>query len=448
MHSTNRPIAIPAALLAAFLLLAPAVPARAAAPLPAALTVDVNESYRLLAKTFYHPVEEQTLVDAARAAISTEAKRHGVSITVTPIRAGTDSDATLDALDSAIAETADVAHVAPSVIAYAAIDAMAHAVDDRWTTFLTPDEFKRFNDALDPEKVSGIGVLLGSDAKTGFASILYVMPQTPAERAGLRAGDTIVAVDGTQTKGLKGEAVSKLLRGKPGTSVRMTVRATDTAPTSDVTIVRAEISPPTVIYKMLPNGIGYIYVIAFGRETPAQFNVALDRLHQQGAKALVMDLRDDGGGYVESALDIVSRFVSQQPVVTVEERGQPASTFDAPSDDTISLPMTVLVNANTASASEITAGALQDDGIASLVGTRTFGKGVMQTLTPLPDGAAIKITTAHYLTPRRRDINLKGIDPDVRVDENRDARYGDVSKDAQLRAAIAFLQKKLAVTKP
>ena len=110
--------------------------------------------------------------------------------------------------------------------------------------------------------------------------------------------------------------------------------------------------------------------------------------------------------------------------------------------------MTVLVNANTASASEITAGALQDDGIASLVGTRTFGKGVMQTLTPLPDGAAIKITTAHYLTPRRRDINLKGIDPDVRVDENRDPRYGDLAKDAQLRAAIVYLQKKLADAKP
>jgi carboxyl-terminal processing protease len=108
----------------------------------------------------------------------------------------------------------------------------------------------------------------------------------------------------------------------------------------------------------------------------------------------------------------------------------------------------VLVNQYTASASEITAGALQDDGIGTLIGTRTFGKGVMQTLTPLPDGAAIKITTAHYLTPHRHDINLKGIDPDVRVDENHDARFGDTEKDAQLRAALAFLQKKIADAKP
>jgi carboxyl-terminal processing protease len=132
-------------------------------------------------------------------------------------------------------------------------------------------------------------------------------------------------------------------------------------------------------------------------------------------------------------------------LVTVEERGQHATTIDADGSPSISVPVTVLVNQYTASASEITAGALQDDGIGTLVGARTFGKGVMQTLTPLPDGAAIKITTAHYLTPNRRDINLRGIDPDLRVDENRDAHFGEIDKDAQLRAAIDLLQKKIAV---
>jgi carboxyl-terminal processing protease len=129
--------------------------------------------------------------------------------------------------------------------------------------------------------------------------------------------------------------------------------------------------------------------------------------------------------------------------VTVEERGQHATTIDSDSDPSITVPTTVLVNQYTASASEITAGALQDDGISMLVGSRTFGKGVMQTLTPLPDGAAIKITTAHYLTPNRRDINLRGIDPDLAVVENRDARFGEVDSDAQLRAAVTLLQKKI-----
>jgi carboxyl-terminal processing protease len=196
---------------------------------------------------------------------------------------------------------------------------------------------------------------------------------------------------------------------------------------------------------MLPNQIGYVYVLVFGRTTPDEFNLALQRLREQGARALVLDLRNDTGGYVNSALDISSHFVGNQAILTVEERGDHATTIDSDNEGQIDLPTTVLVNGFTASASEITAGALQDDGAATLVGTRTFGKGVMQTLTELADGAAIKITTAHYLTPRQRDINLRGIDPDVSIDENHDARFGELDHDAQLRAAVAFLQKKIAV---
>ncbi len=217
---------------------------------------------------------------------------------------------------------------------------------------------------------------------------------------------------------------------------------------ADVSIVRLDIQPPTVIYKMLPGNIGYVYVLAFGQDTPSQFDVAVQRLKDQNAKALVLDLRNDGGGYVESALEISSRFIAQRPLVTVQERGLPDKTYEAHSNVLVDVPVTVLVNEYTASASEITAGALQDDGVAQLIGSRTFGKGVMQTLTELPDGAAIKITTAHYLTPNRRDINLKGIDPDVRVGENRDPRFGDVAHDAQLRAALDVLAKKIAVVKP
>ncbi len=442
-HLTRLAAAFSAALLSLSLI----APARAAASLPPALAADVNESYRLLTQTFYHTVDGQTLVDAARNAIADAAKKHGVRLAVEPIHAGPDSDGTLTTLDQAIADAAESAHLPSTTVAYAAIGAMARALDDRWTTFMTPEEFKQFNDALDPARVSGIGVLIDADGKGGV-SILYVVPQTPAERAGLHAGDVIAAVDGTSTKGMSPAGVRKLLRGKPGTAVHVEVRRADSTATDDVAITRAEIQPPTVIYKMLPNTIGYIYVLAFGKDTPEEFNLALDRLQSQGAKALVLDLRDDGGGYVESALRIVSRFVSQKAVVTVKERGQAPSTYDAPDDSVVALPMTILVNGNTASASEITAGALQDDGVASLIGTKTFGKGVMQTLTPLPDGSAIKITTAHYLTPANRDINLKGIEPDVRVTENRGARYGDASKDAQLRAALAYLQKKLAVSKP
>jgi carboxyl-terminal processing protease len=347
-------------------------------------------------------------------------------------------------LDDAIANAAREAHAAPTDLAYVAIAAMAKAVNDRYTQFFTPDEFKAFNDALDPQRISGIGVIVEPDPSSGAVVVAYVVPSTPADRAGIQAGDVLIAIDGTPTKGLSIDTVSGMLRGRAGTVVSVTAQRSGAATPAVLSITRAEVQPPTVVSKMLPGSIGYVWVMAFGRATPAEFDLAIARLKDLGAKALVLDLRNDGGGYVTSALDISSRFIANKALVTVEERGRLATTIDADNDPSIALPLTVLVNQYTASASEITAGALQDDGIGMLIGTKTFGKGVMQTLTPLPDGAAIKITTAHYLTPSRRDINLRGIDPNIRIDENRDARFGDIEKDAQLRAAIAFLQRKIA----
>ncbi len=424
-----------------------ATPALAAQPLPAQLTVDVNESYRLLRTTYFSPVSEQAIVDGARRALLDAAKRHNVKIALPDLHAAANDDTTTDSLDDAIAQLADQAHVSPTEFAYAAIDGMAKAVGDKYTAFFTPDEFKRFNEALDPERISGIGVLVEPDNASGMIRLAYVIPGTPADRAGLRQGDVIAAIDGTATKGLTTENASRLLRGKAGTTVRMTVQQTGDEP-RDLAVTRSEVQPPTVVFHMLPDDIGYIDVLAFGRATPSEFDLALSRVKEAGARAIVLDLRNDGGGYVDSALDIVSRFVSHKPILTVQQRGVPDTTYRAEDSVMSGVPVSILVNQNTASASEITAGALQDDGVGAIVGTRTYGKGVMQTLTPLPDGAAIKITTAHYLTPLKRDINLKGIDPDVRIDENENARFGDISKDAQLRAAISVLQKKIAEAKP
>lgn len=434
------------AVSASLLCIALAAPARATDSLPPALAADVNESYRLLAKTYYKPVEQQALVDAARAALAGEAAKHHERVDVAAVH-GDDVEATLAQLDDAIAQTAASAHGEPTAYAYAAIDGMARVLGDKYTVFMTPDEYRSFNAALDPQRISGIGVLIAADSANGDISVSYVVPQTPAERAGLEAGDDIVSIDGVATKGMTTEAASKVLRGKAGSVVHLDVRRTS-QPAANFAITRSEIQPPTVIGKMLPNGIGYLYVLAFGKDTPHQFDLALSRLQKQSARALVIDLRNDGGGYVDSALDMTSHFIARRPLLTVEQRGVPDETIDANAGTPYSVPVTVLVNKYTASASEIMAGALQDDGVAALVGTRTFGKGVMQTLTPLADGAAIKITTAHYLTPRHRDINLKGIDPDVVVDEPNNARFGDIAKDPQLRAAISFLQKKIASVKP
>jgi carboxyl-terminal processing protease len=411
--------------------------------LPYQLAGDVSESYRLLTTTYYEQVEPRAILAAASGALADAARKAGTPIAAPALQVEADRDATVAELDEAIAAAARAAHASPNDFAYAAINAMAKAVNDRYTQFFTPDEFKAFNEALDPARIGGIGVMIQPDTASGFVRITYVVPATPAERSGLAVGDLVTAVNGTPTKGLAVDDVSLLLRGKAGTVVAVTVARSEA--TSVVSITREDIQPPTVIYKMLGDGIGYVWVMAFGRSTPGEFDTAISRLGEQGAKALVLDLRNDGGGYVDSALDISSRFIANKALLTVEERGRRDTTIHADADPSIALPLTVLVNQYTASASEITAGALQDDGIAMLIGARTFGKGVMQTLTPLPDGAAIKITTAHYLTPNRRDINLRGIDPDIAIVEPRDARFGDASRDAQLSAAISLLQKKIAV---
>jgi carboxyl-terminal processing protease len=410
--------------------------------LPYQVAGDVAESYRLLTTTYYEPVDSNVLLAAAHDALAQTARKHGVALASPALHAASDRDATVAELDGAIAAAARSAQAAPNDFAYAVINGMAKAVNDRYTQFFTPTEFKAFNEALDPVRIGGIGVMIEPDAASGYVKVTYVLPATPAERAGLAVGDLITAVNATPTKGLAVDGVSSLLRGKAGTAVGVTVSRSNA--TSVVSITRENVQPPTVIYRMLGNGIGYVWVMAFGRATPTEFDTAIARLNEQGAKALVLDLRNDGGGYVDSALDISSRFIANKALLTVEERGRRDTTIHADANPSIALPLTVLVNQYTASASEITAGALQDDGIAMLVGSKTFGKGVMQTLTPLPDGAAIKITTAHYLTPNRHDINLRGIDPDIRIDENRDARFGEIDRDAQLRAAIDLLRKKIA----
>jgi carboxyl-terminal processing protease len=410
--------------------------------LPYQVAGDVAESYRLLTTTYYQPVDPHALLAAASDALSQTASKRGVSIPTPSITVEPDRDATVAELDGAIAAAARAAHASQTDFAYAAINAMAKAVNDRYTQFFTPAEFRQFGEALDPARIGGIGVMIEPDAATGFVTITYVVPGTPAERAGIQVGDLVTSVNGATTKGLSIETVSSLLRGKPGTEAKVTIARAEVS--TALAITREDVQPPTVIFRMLGGGIGYVWVMAFGRSTPTEFDTAVSRLQEQGAKALVLDLRNDGGGYVDSALDISSRFIANKALLTVQERGRHDTTINADNSPSIALPLTVLVNQYTASASEITAGALQDDGIGMLIGSKTFGKGVMQTLTPLPDGAAIKITTAHYLTPNRRDINLRGIDPDVTIVENRDARFGEIDRDAQLRAAIALLQKKIA----
>ncbi len=401
----------------------------------------------LLSTTYYSKVDAQKLLDGAHDVLVDEARRHSLHVTIPAFHDEGTAQANLEQLTGAIDRVQDAAHQPGAVITYDVIAGMAKSLGDKYTAFFTPDEYRQFNQALDPEKISGIGVLIQPDEATKYIRAYYVVPGTPADKAGLQSGDIFTNVDGVSLKGYTAEEATKLLRGKAGTPVHL-VALRGTKSLGVIEITRSEVQPPTVIYKMLPQGVGYIWVLAFGRETPEEFAEALQRLESANVRGYVLDLRNDGGGYVNSALDINSKFISGDPLLTIEERGSHTTTIDSPGDALPRKPMAILVNRYTASASEITAGALQDDGVGVLVGEKTFGKGVMQSLTPLPDGAAIKITTAHYLTPKNRDINLKGIDPDYAVTENKDARFGEVEHDAQLQAAVNIISKKIADARP
>lgn len=418
------------------------VPALAQGTLSPAISSDVEQSYKLLVGSSYREVDPSVILAGGVAGLGAITHRHHVRYPL-PSLAGMPESVALFRLESTIVQVSQRIGVTPDEVAYATISGMAQAIQDRWTQFLTPEEVKKFEDALDPQKLPAIGILPGFGS--AYAQIAYVIPDSPAERAGLQVDDSLVTIDGHSTKHVSPDDVAAMLRGAVGTPVHLTVSRNEGAPFA-VVVVRAQVSPPTVVYRMLADHIGYVAVFAFGHETPGQFDAALARVRAAGARALILDLRNDGGGYVDSALEISQHFIADKALVTVEERGAKDTTVQSDPGPVVGLPMMVLVNQGTASASEITAGALQDDGVGTLVGTKTYGKGVMQTLTMLPDGSAIKITTAHYLTPSNHDINLRGIQPDVQVDENHDAQIGNAAHDLQLRAALDLLQRKIATS--
>jgi carboxyl-terminal processing protease len=321
---------------------------------------------------------------------------------------------------------------------------MLSSVHDRYTVFLTPKEYAALNQGLDGGSFAGTGIVIQQDPQTKYIDVSNVVPDGPADKAGVQQDDVITAIDGVSTKGLSLDQASAHLRGKAGTVVRLTIERDGKQLGQPVEITRAEIHQLSVYEKMLPGKIGYVELTVFGRDTGDELTQALDRLQQEGARALIMDLRDNGGGYLEAALDVSSKFIASGPIVSVESRASNVTTYEAENTAIPPVPLAVLVNGRTASASEITSGAIQDSGVGAIIGTRTFGKGVVQEILPLPDGSAIKITDARYLTPHNRDINHLGIAPDIMVDENKNPRYGDPTRDAQLARAVQYLDDKLA----
>jgi carboxyl-terminal processing protease len=319
---------------------------------------------------------------------------------------------------------------------YGAMSGLAQSVGDPYTTYFEPKVAQEFQESLQG-KFEGIGAEIGS--KDDILQIIAPLPETPAERAGLMAGDILIKINNEDTVGMTVEKAVSLIRGPKGTKVTLNVlRPSQKKPPFDVTITRDVIKIKSVRSKMLPNQIGVIELTNFNGDTSEAFREAVREVLRNDPKGLILDLRNDPGGFLDTAIDVASYWVGEEPVVKERRQGKIIQEFKGTNRATLgSLPTIVLVNQGSASASEIVAGALQDYGKAKLVGTKTFGKGSVQDYQMLSDGSAIKITIAEWLTPKERTINKTGLTPDITVE--RTPEDYEAKRDPQLDRAVELL---------
>jgi carboxyl-terminal processing protease len=313
-------------------------------------------------------------------------------------------------------------------LASSSIAGMVSSLHDPYSTYLSPKEFKGFDQ---PASFAGIGVSV--DPKPTGLEVVRVFDSTPAQRAGLKVGDLIVGVNGRSLHKVPSNTSVALIKGPPGTDVRLTVKASK-APLRTVTVTRATISEPVVASSLRTvHGVklGWVYLATFSEGSHGELYDAVRGLLKQGARGLVFDLRADGGGLVSEARLVASIFIPSGTIVTTRGRSQPTVILTAAGGAIpTSIPVVVLVDHDTASASEIVTAALQDHHRATVVGTHTYGKGVFQELEPLSSGGAIKITVGEYYTPNGRNLGGSGVKegagvtPEVFVPKGIDTEHG------------------------
>lgn len=328
-----------------------------------------------------------------------------------------------------------VKDVSEDVLIRGAINGMVQALGDPYSVFMEPEEFEDFLISVNGS-FEGVGLSLDVDQETGSVIVVAPIEGTPAHKAGIRPRDRIVKVDDVELKGKGLDEAVRLLRGKKGTKVTIYVERPGVEQILRYELVRDEIRLKTVKWELLENGIGYVRISSFDSYTPDEFRNALLDLQKKGAKALVLDLRDNPGGALDAAVEVADMLMGKGLVVfTKDKYGNTLEEFYS-DEAMVELPAAVLVNENSASAAEIVSGALQDAGRAVLVGKKTFGKGTVQELVPLSDGSGLKMTIARYYLPSGRSIDGEGVEPDI------EAALGE-SRDEQLQKALEILKTKL-----
>jgi carboxyl-terminal processing protease len=317
-----------------------------------------------------------------------------------------------------------------------AIRGMVEAVDDPYTQYLDP-EHNAIDRARDSGKIEGIGATV--ELVDGRLTIVSPLKDSPADKAGLQAGDVILAVGDQSVEGMDLLDAVSLVRGPSGSSVTLLIEREGVDEPFTVSVTRDEIELISVDGHMLSDSVGYLGIHSFNARTVEELDETLHTLDQQGTRALVLDLRDNPGGFLDAAVEVVSRFVDDGAALWWENADGSIYAMDVEDRRTYHWPMIVLVNAGSASASEIVAGALQDSGRAALVGVQTFGKGSVQHVHQLRDGGSLRVTTAHWLTRDKREINGVGLAPNVEVTQGTDS-----ARDTQLDYARRRLQSRLA----
>ncbi len=317
---------------------------------------------------------------------------------------------------------------------------MINALNDKYAAYYSPEELKQLKD--DSEGIYyGIGAYITMNTEMGYPAIAGVMDDSPAKEAGLMTGDIIVMVDETATDGMESADVVKLIKGEEGTFTHITVARGENNEIFEFDVERRRVESPTVNQKMLDDNIGYIQVTEFDTVTADQFTEALAVCKGSGARGIIIDLRSNLGGNLDAVVDMCRHILPEGLIVYTCDKHGEREEYTSDGSHELKLPLVVLTNGYSASASEIMTGAIKDYGIGTIVGTTTYGKGIVQKVVSLSDGSAVKLTVSKYYTPKGTCIHGTGIEPDIEVEFDADAYY-DKQTDNQLDAAIKEIHRK------
>ena len=403
----------------------------------------LDDAFQRVQHAYYKPFNAQTLLTGEQKELVAYLKDHKISDPAIPVLYATgDEEKDLQALnkDLSIAQNLYGKKTSNTELTQAAIRGMLNALGDPYTTYLAPSEINSLEESLKGGDFGGIGVYIEQDRRTGQV-VVAPIEGTPAYKAGVHIGDRVLAVGGQPVAKMKLDQVSQLIRGHVGTAVELKILPLHSTKPKIYSITRQQIVVPSV-HAQMEDGFEYVRLADFGSTSYDEVRKAMLDGKAHNAKGYIFDLRNNGGGLLEAAVQISSLFIPDGTIVSTIDRAGDRELKTALHTAIGTAPLVLLVNKYTASASEITAGAVQDYRVGTLIGEKTFGKGVVQSIYNTPDGGALKITTARYLTPHGRDIQHRGIEPDITIDQQAELPIIDTKYDKQLAYAKSFLRKK------